>query len=51
MDNRTILHRIQRYISLDSQKRDYFLEKYQCNVRDGDSQWTSEQAYIEYKGK
>jgi len=23
---------------------------YQCTVRDGDNQWTSEQLYIEYKG-
>ena len=23
---------------------------YQCTVRDGDNQWTSEQFYIEYKG-
>jgi hypothetical protein len=23
---------------------------YQCTVRDGDNQWTSEQFYLEYKG-
>jgi hypothetical protein len=51
MDIRTILLRIRRYISLDSQKRDIFLERYQCTVREGDSQWTSKEVFMKYKGK
>jgi hypothetical protein len=48
---RTILLRIQRYILLDSQKRDLFLERYQCTVREGDSQWTSKEVFMKYKCK
>jgi predicted DNA-binding protein len=29
----------------------YFLERYQCTLRDGDSQWTSEEIFRKYKGK
>jgi hypothetical protein len=50
MDIQRSLHEIQRYISLDSPKRDLFLERYQCTVRDGDSQWTSKEVFMKYKG-